>query len=326
MKLDDDIEEFEALVAQNKSVTWTEPEAVFVELTEEAQKPVWFVDGGNHAFFNYAYLVAELNRVFAVCYSALDYVGALGPYNFLSFTFVEGGEVKTKLYHRALEFLEKQLENREIRKGEVIANLTGRARRVAELRLARHLVEREGAEIVVLDGNFSYLYDTAELKELTSLLSACHENGASLVGFAKKTTLSKKGRPITQYVEQIMRKQGKDFYWVKVGEAKRGQNPSYNTKLFVAKLNSSAQKPYLVEVFSNSSNRVLEVLTLNSSSVQSPGYPLGLVHADRVARIRTQIEGELVKLKLIRLAKSSEQLAGVLQEAYSHDLLDALNS
>lgn len=281
-------------------------------------KPFICVDGGNAEVMGYGGFVVEYNKVVGFD----SFGGRLGPYKFLSLTRVAKGFVETKIYHkeRALGFAPKQLEPKAMRLGEAYS-LTGRARRVMEQLFAAQLVSERGPEMVVLDGSLGHTNDRAEIDALDTLFERAREQGAVVAALAKTTSITRMGEPITQRASRLARQRGLRHFYVEVGWANRGSR-GYRTRLFVVRLNSLAKKAYLLEVYDPSGpgdvSGLVYSLASNSNSVALPGYPQGLVWADRHAHVSVE-EVEHVKIALTKHTDNP-----IVAEAFAHRLLDSL--
>jgi hypothetical protein len=313
------------IYAHRDITLFDEPE--FFEIGGEVEDyKMGFVDGGNHSFFAYGPLIMELNRLAYVVYRGTDRLSRSGPHNFLSLTYLVNGEVKTKIYGDKLPFMLEELEPRKTGLGHAFETirLGGRARRIMELNYAAYAAKTDSTEAVILDGNLGHGNDEAELASLVELFNVSQRSGVTVVGFTKRTSLMIEGLPVTYFVDKVARAKGLDYYSALIGKAVRG-DPSSNyveTQLFVTKLNSRGVKPYLVEVgLAKDVAKLFKALAANSTNVYAAGYPLGLVEADRIARIQTSIEGRMLKLKLQQHLKGSP----LLNEGFAHDLLDVLN-
>lgn|GEM_PF-1043432 len=317
----------DSYISVHREITlFREPEFFVIERGVEGYK-MGFVDGGNHPFFSYGPIMLELNRLAHSVYRGVDRCSRHGPYSFLSFTFLAQQEVKTKIYGDKLAFMPEELGVRKTGLGQAFetVRLGGRARRIMELNYASYIVNEGLIDALILDGNLGHGNDDAELVSLAELFNACQRSRVTIVGFAKRTSLMVGGLPVTYFVDREARRKGFDYYSALIGKALRG-DPSRSghaeTLLFVVKLSSRGVKPYLIEVaYAPDPESLLGALAENSTNMYAPGYPLGLVEVDRMARIQTTVEGKLLKLKLQQHLRDSP----LLGEGLAHELLDVFN-
>ncbi len=323
-----------------------EPE--FIDLVRESDSgflgSVVFVDGGNASFLSYGAAVLEINRVavirksFVVSsepgggqvspgpHSEVSYVDTKKElHHFLSLTYIsEDRTLKTKFYSDEGEsVLPADWVERETRHPFSQAQrLGGRARKLAELWFAREAVRTQPPDALVLDGGLGHGNDISELQGLRTVFETCDENGVSLVGVSKRSAIFAGTLPITFAADRVAAAKGLKHYAALVGTAARagtGSSSAFDTKLYVNKFSSAAKKPYLCEVFGElPPARLYSSLAVMSRGVYSPGYPSGLIEADRLARIDPQIEVQAMKL---RLQKESGDLP-LVREALAHDMLD----
>lgn len=317
------LEETEAGLVTPKIRLNSEPEFLPDELSG-GEMVVSYIDGGSVPVVDFGPLLVELNRVVAVRYNALEMQPNPTAWMYLSLTTLKDHKVETKTYpiigDAPGDLVPFNIGVNEFTYG---MRLSGRARRAGELSAACH--ETRQADAVVLDGGLGHGGDPSEIKGLSEMAECAKKEGVGVCGFVKRTTLTVKGFPVTYFADEVAKKAGRDHYIAKVGEATRALTPygaDLLNHLYAAKLSSRAFKPYLIEAFPSESLEVLLWnLRVNSTSVGSPGYPLGLVSADRYAGIDYGSEGKIVKLRLASILGGSP----ILGEASSHDLLDALS-
>ncbi len=324
-----------------------EPE--FIDLERESDSGLMdslvFVDGGNASFLSYGAAVLEVNRVALIRKSLaatklpgsgvrdsfeprseVSYVDTRKElHHFLSLTYIsEDRMLKTNFYSDAADsVLPVDWVKRETQHPFSQAQrLGGRARKIAELLFAREAVRSQPPDALVLDGGLGHGNDISELESLRAVFESCDDNGTSLVGVSKRSAIFSGMLPITFAADRAAAAKGLKHYSALVGTAARagsGSSSALDTKLYVNKFSSAAKKPYLCEVFGElPPAKLYSSLAVMSRGVYSPGYPSGLIEADRLARIDPQIEVRAMKL---RLQKESGDLP-LIREALAHDMLD----
>jgi hypothetical protein len=300
------------------------PELIDIQQLDKNDGDAWYIDGGNATVFDYWPFLVELNRMVAVRHTGLHKTSVLGPFTFLSLTYRERERLQTVTFGGP-SFLSSAASPRHLNKVSNPSDMkfySGRARRTAELALATKLAEAD-AKTVILDGNFGHSDDQAEVDYLAHLFTKVKSSGCTLFGLTKRTVIRKEGIPITEYTDRFMRKMGYNFYCARVGHAVRVNDTK--SELFVCRLSSAGRKSYLVETLTPRIHDSVGILFANSAALHSPGFPAGLIEADRFARINQQ-EVKLLKLRLVGSFSADARLSPYLLENYSHDLLDLLNA
>ncbi|MEM3670155.1 MAG: hypothetical protein QW767_00195 [Thermoprotei archaeon] len=281
-----------------------------------------YVDGGSVVVIDYGPLLVEFNRAAAVKKSKGKSVRDAEVISYLSLTRLEKGNVRTQIY--PVSSSRDDLWGQLVVPDAVRLNRrpVGRARRVGELLLAYTFLEDSDA--VVVDGSLGHGSDQAEISWLSKVFERSEETHSALCGFAKSSSLTFNGFLLGSYVESAANESGLRHYVARVGRAERRmiQSGSYKTtEIYVCKLNSSSPKPYTVEVLpSESTYGLFSSLQEDCAIIGHPGYPSGLVRADRRARIVASTEREIVREKIRRAGME----APIIKEIFAHDFLDSL--
>ena len=173
---------------------------------------------------------------------------------------------------------------------ERVASIT---RRFSEWEFARHIVENElgPGDFIVMDGTLQTAY-TNETKYLTNLYAAAEKKGVIVAGISKTSTLfTDTGLSLLGAVNQLADECNISREWhYPIAEAR---SKDHNVMILVIKLNVMADRVFRCEVqrdqFKRLSelhlNEILTQLVKNSGDATFPGYPYGLVDADRFARV-----------------------------------------
>ncbi len=205
--------------------------------------------------------------------------------------------------------------------GESAAALTKfceTARRIAEIRAATNAARRQRGAFIVLDGTLE-AFNAAEIMAIKELMAAAADNGAIIGAVAKTCSLlADSGDSLISAVEGIGN--GEGFIIVAEGRSER-----HKAAVAVARLNSSS--PYLFRVEAATAEdlkKLLPELKRQSNDLAFPGYPYGLIMADRFARI-SNADAELTKTK-IRATASDEVKALLKREKAlnAHSVLDSM--
>jgi len=232
-----------------------------------------------------------------------------------------------------VEFFESSLdhdEKLEFKKAELVseneASALGKAaetaRRLSELGAARWAVKelgkRNGQKLVVLDGTLE-TFTGLERKELELLMGEAKENDVLILSVAKTCTiLTDSGESLIAAADRIGNGQG---YVV----AAAGAKEKHNAVVAIARLDDASSYLFRVEAATEGElKNALSSLTLQSNDLAFPGYPYGLMMADRFARI-SNADLELTRSRI--MATAGTKLKAVMKQARAldaHGILDRM--
>ncbi len=195
-----------------------------------------------------------------------------------------------------------------IRQGNDRASITevsGILRRISELKMAARLVDKlsEG-DSIVLDGTLETRF-TSEQKAIRGLYEKAAESNVLVTALAKSTTLlTKNGISATTLLKSLGPEDA--WYYHPVAEI---DNDMHEAAIYFTKLHKKSGHVFRFEIYKEQAGlvdvgRVLGLLASGSKDLLLPGYPYGLIRADRLARV-SENEKEYLKTKLLsRLPKS----------------------
>lgn len=176
-----------------------------------------------------------------------------------------------------------------------IVRVSNSARTFAEWNLARYLVneELEEGDILVRDGTLQTIV-TNESKYANRAYSAAMKKGVIFTGLSKTSSLlTTTGYPLLSSIDKLAEgtalKDGSWYYHpiVKI------THPDHRAEMFAVKLHDISEYVFRFEIlrdqFQDMSLKEIEsvigALAVNARDIGFPGYPYGLVEADRLARI-----------------------------------------
>lgn len=194
-------------------------------------------------------------------------------------------------------------------------------RRLAELHAAIKAVEGadEKGRFLVLDGTLE-TFSAKEKEAMVKLAKEAKERKV-VVGAVAKTCslLTEKGEALISAAEEASC--GKEGY-IMVAE---GKSESHTAAIAVARLNKSAGHLFRIETASRDDlDSLISALKMQSNDLAFPGYPYGLVMADRFARV-SNAEAELEKAKIIATADAEMKKMLWQEKAMNaHSILDRM--
>ncbi len=319
--------ELARLKASKRSVPGYEicEELDFVEPKPAYDFDLAFCDGGNYPIFNSSYFIFQLNRIFASSWKGRKRTGYFSV-DFLTLTRRTAEGFSSAVYPLKASpgaafgdvlpsEAETAVDYRELMGLDALKAASQLPRRIAEKKLARMLI---GNHVVVLDGLLQpeCQAEWSAIKELRSLSQA---SGYPIAGLAKTAALLDPALVPTALLDR----QGE--WYVRLARV-----TSRGSDLYAAKFHRAALTPYFVEVVAGDERSVEDLFSaLFSDSLDPhlPGYPHGLIDADRNARVGMR-EAERLRGEMLRVMKP-DLVKGILlgeRTLGTHDLLNALNS
>lgn len=276
-----------------------------------------FIDGGNTELVSSPNFSLSLIRIAAAAYNGKEKLFSKR----LEFFCVVRTVVEDKLYYevKTLGGNKKTIRfdaydstiSEGIHKAR-ISKIAGVVRRFAELEFASEL-----SGLTVIDGTLQKSF-TGEEEYLNKLFGT----GRTVVGFTKSNTLiSDKGWPVSQV---LLRNTSLEKWWYRIASSK---HQDHRADIYFAKLNEKADRVFRIEVFNGSKHEFSETanaLAANAVDIAFPGYPYGLIEADRLARI-SNAETEIMKIRTRALiGKNWKQLDDFEKNINTHDVLDSM--
>jgi hypothetical protein len=167
------------------------------------------------------------------------------------------------------------------------------SRRFSELTLAKHIAKNELSkdDAVVMDGTLQTAF-TNESKYLEELYQTAEENGVIVTGLSKTSALfTDTGLSLLGAVDKLASQRNISVEWYyPIAES---VSKDHNVIILVVKLNSVSERIYRFEIqrdqFKSLTelqlNEILTPFVNNSTDTTFPGYPYGLIDADRFARV-----------------------------------------
>lgn len=180
-------------------------------------------------------------------------------------------------------------------------------RKIAEISAMTDAAEKlSQGDVILRDGHLD-AEATYEKEYYAELIAKCRQKGIALAGLAKTTNA------VTDSGENaaaLLSRMAPEGCWIYLGR----------TVNFV-KLHLLSRHVFRLDVFNADAKAVAELLMQYSVDAAFPGYPYGLVDADKLARVSNE---EASQLRLSFLAKSEGRLSGMLSSKDAHEVLDSL--
>lgn len=260
-----------------------------------------FVDGGNSLLLQTP--TAELHKIRGAIAVVVDKKLAKAVQKeglLIAKAIVENGEIKYEATLTESSFGNKieHLQFPEVANHErPLGKMAELCRKQCELHLAREAIrELDGDKYIVLDGTLEAVTER-EKEELKALANAAAANNAILGSVAKTCSLlADSGESVISAVEKISPEEG----YALIAE---GKGERHRAAIAIARLNSSSKHLFRIEAANEKEiMQLANALLPQANDLAFPGYPYGLVMADRLARVGKS-ETELIQAKILATAK-----------------------
>jgi hypothetical protein len=217
-----------------------------------------------------------------------------------------------------------------------ISRIAETARRFAEWKYAGLLIEHEldGGDAVIRDGSLQTTV-THERKYSNNVLKNAIDKDVVLMGLSKTSTLfTSTGYPlfaaIAELSEQRAFENGAWYYYPIVSI----DQPDHRAEMYAVKLHPNSEYVFRLEFLQdqaeamnkNEIDKYIFVLSMNAKDPSFPGYPYGLIDADRFARVSSP-EKTTQSFQFLSCASSSgvlKRLKKCLKTCDAHDVLNRL--
>ncbi len=286
-------------------------ETNYHEIGKGSSRTIAFIDGGNAEIVKVPGLSLQLMRNACVVVMNNRVVSNERREFYVLVTATEKG-VKAKIYGDG--------EVQEIEeKTDELAKFCDSIRRSSEIKLAIEMLNE--ADMIVLDGTLEAKSEL-EKKHLNELRYETITRGKITAALAKTTTITtEKG---TSFAGMLGRKKRGSWLYNPVVDIK---SDYHKAEMFFVKLNEKSSYVFRVEVFKESKvemDLVAAELKENARDLSFPGYPYGLVMADKLARVSNR-EVDILKTKMFAAAGSKwAGLDSEMAALNAHDMLDRM--
>ncbi len=319
-----DLSNVRAVVGDSKYKGLMIDEKNFHDLNKQSYfSNVVFIDGGNAELFNNDSFSIQKLRVYSCVYSGRK-KSFFERKDYDSASYIKTGRGITyylKTFPEKIKF-EINPNDPQVKFGVNRAPLSltaDIARRFLELEEAKTMCGKFPNSLIVLDGSLKPNYPN-EISLLNELFKSADKNNCSICSVAKTTnTLTNKSLPLTYVLDKKSDK--KSWFYFPIIE---NHNEEHKAEIIFAKLNEKSKFVFKIEIYKkniNSLREILSTLSYYSADVSFPGYPYGLIDADRFARISND-EKNVLRLKLSHILPKEVRISE--NNALAHDILNQL--
>ncbi|MAG15689.1 hypothetical protein CMO88_01365 [Candidatus Woesearchaeota archaeon] len=284
----------------------------FKEISNSSSgKTIVFVDGGNSELVSAPGLSLQLMRNAAVVLKNNKMIKNRKR-EFYVLAIAEDKEVKAKIYT-------DDGEETEV-KGRDLTKLCDSIRKSSEIKFASEMLS-EGA-VVFLDGTLEAENDI-EKQHFDDLYLEASKKKVTIAAVAKTTTLTtEKGSSFAAMLDS--KDKNGAWYYYPVAEI---ASEHHKAEMLFAKMHEKSSHVFRTEIHNQQKEKIEETiaeLKENSRDLTFPGYPYGLILADKLARVSDR-ETDYVKAKLFATAGNKwNELRKNLAAVNAHEILDSM--
>lgn len=327
----------------------------FFEIPPPTNHPkIACIDGGNQEIFSSPECSAQFNRVYFNIFKDNKRINIKSDIpqriEFLSLTTTKQDKNKfsfettiSPIKDEFYQYLPKENDLEVVVDGITTASkenmeiMASKARRFTEWIIAKRLIESEliNGDIIVRDGSLQTSHPKED-KLVKDLFEEAVKKGIILTGLSKTCRLTTTTQlSIIAAVQRLANESNLEFgKWVYYPIAGTKQD-KYVAKIMVVKLNEIAYNPFRFEILKEQAenekaddiDKILDIISSiadQSNDLSLPGYPYGLIDADRWARVTyDEIDGYKTRLNSeISKTGNWEYLKPHTRAVSAHDELD----
>ena len=318
-------------------------------------KRIAFVDGGNTELISAPNFAVGFNRLYFGLFDGNKRIEAsIVPqkieFYVVCYATIEGDKIfyKTEIipvkdewkkYLPNIDHLEFNSFDRTIMLGSQRAPITrvlSVARVFSEWRFSSFITKEElnKGDVLVRDGTLQTSV-TNERKYANEAYDCALENGVFFTALSKTSTLfTSTGLPLFSAIDVLSESstlKGNSWYYHPVVEITQ---PDHRADMFAVKLHPQSDYVFRFEVLKDQVTRakfgeielIISSLAENSKDIGFPGYPYGLIDADRFARVSAtdQSVNEFQFRASIAQKKIWEKIAKFVKSSDAHEILNKL--
>ncbi len=294
--------------------------------TTKSNKKIAFIDGGCQEIIKAPNFSVNFFRVFYTLYKNNQRLSAeKKEFYTLTYTTDKNNEMVYKVDIYPLNFKIDSFEisslDKNLRKGNhqvLISDINAMVLRFAELEGVRYITEEKAADIIIMDGTLEPTYTNEEIY-LNKIFSEVEKKKTILAALAKSSTLfTDSGNSVVGAFKDLSSLP--EWYYYPLVENK---SKNHKAEIYLTKLNKFSDFIFRFEIFNQQNQQAKEILSLlknNANDIIIPGYPYGMIEADKFARISNQ---ERDYLKTIFTVNSNNSLKPYILDL--HTRLDKMS-
>lgn len=319
----------------------------------ETEKKICFVDGGNLELLNTPGLVIHLTRIGYCLYQGNEKIENPNTSMFIDYyTLASASKQKDEICY-SIEIIPRVEDHRKYLPDEedlffnsfdrslMIGNrrvqLTSAAassRIFGEWKLAESVIQEilEPGDLLVRDGSLQTQV-TGESKYSNKAYEQALKKKVTFTGLAKTSTLfTDTGMPLFSAIS-IMAKRNElgeyRWYYHPIVDIKA---PDHRAVMLAVRLHPKSKHVFRFEILKEQAEKMIEYdeivsqLAYNSTDATFPGYPYGLIEADRIGRVRNE-EIEPHRIQLLSTLSGLgawDELEAFIRAVDAHQIIDEI--
>jgi hypothetical protein len=219
----------------------------------------------------------------------------------------------------------------------VISRILDVTRAFAEWRFAKHIIELElkKDDVIVRDGTLQTIV-TNESEYANETYDMALKKGVYLTAISKTSSLfTDMGQPLfpsIQILSETSALKDSAWYYYPIVDI---THPDHKAEMFAVRLHECSDYVFRFEVYKDQVSKrnlgevelILSSLSANSRDVGFPGYPYGLIDADRFARISMN-EKEAYQFQFLATLSAQkniwEKVSKYVRSSDAHDILNKM--
>lgn len=293
------------------------PENAFIKFAPKSGK-VLFVDGGNSEISGGADFSIQFIRVAAILFDGKNKTKTETAEFYAVFYLEREGDkivAKTRISNVKSKLNLDEKEFKFYFMNQEFSSFADTTRRIAELTLASSMLENNKAALVVLDGSLETKSDL-EKNAMDKLIRLARVQNANLCALSKTTSIiSLSGESLPFLVSKSA---PKEIFYVPVSDAG-------NFKTFVLKLHSDSDYIFRCDTLPETGADAFGWLSFVSNDAVFPGYPYGLIEADKIARVSNR-ERDMLRIELAaKMGKIWIDIEQKERSVNAHSVLDNIS-
>ncbi|MBU0461816.1 MAG: DNA double-strand break repair nuclease NurA, partial [Nanoarchaeota archaeon] len=293
----------------------------------KTDKKTLFIDGGNQEIIGAPHFSLQFIRIYYTIYqnnkrvknNKIEFYALIRLRDSQSKERIAEAKIFGKdLFQTSLSF---DLDELDIEANlSTVGNLL---RRISELRTAAMACDGLSDSSIVLDGT---LFSPTKIEQeyMAGLLKQADATSNAIAAVSKTSNLvTNDGIAITSAIHKL----GSDGCWyyhpiAEIDDAK------YPAELYLARLNEKSAYSFVVEQgrgtrgTKQGMTELFSILKANSTDPVFPGYPYGLVEADRFGRVSNKEKDRLRTVLMAKAGKSWKALLEAESQLKAHSVLD----
>jgi len=298
------------------------------------------IDGGNLNIINAPGFNIDFIRIFFNIFEGKKRIKPAIPNKIETFVLTKPEIVEEHLFYKILFFPIKEgygaylpddilidSDDPKLKTGEErldISRVAGIGRAVAEWKLAVDVVGELGSDAILVRDGTLLVGNDLEKSFADELYEKSKEKNIDICSLAKTSRLyGSNGVPLASIVGKYAEDNEISAPWY-CENLVDVNSDDHRAELLFVKLNENSKYVFRFEIYEGNKDnkeKIVNALSFQSNDLAFPGYPYGLVDADKNARVRYDEVPALKYLLFSQIAKKVD-LKGILSSIDAHDWLN----